>query len=319
VVVRNPFFTDNFANAHDYLANGVAGTGWDDLYNPSAVTNPVPDSAYVPLAGSGATVVDADISTNDMLTITSSGDGWENGNSGGFFLFKYVPGNFQAAVHINSFDVTAYNQPGILARAYAVTNGLIGAPLGIALNATNFPSEYWVDLTRFDEFGIGTYARDNIDSVVSQNTQPDQGDTNLWLLISRTQGTNFTFYKRMNPTDPWVRLPNNTSYSLSQFAGLPMQVGLMAGPWNGGGAAQSTVRFEDYMLDIVTSAVTVKRSGATIVVSWPAIPGTSLQHSTSLNPPNWQPVGGTPVLNASVYSVTVPATPGAKDFFRLVP
>lgn len=319
VTVRDPFFTDNFTTAHDYLANGVAGTGWDDLYNPNAATNPIPDSAYVPLTGSGATVADADISTNDMLTITTSGDGWENGNSGGFFLFKYVAENFQAAVHINSFDVVAYNQPGILARAYAVSNGLIGAPLGITLNATNFPSEYWVDLTRFDEFGIGTYARDNIDSVVSQNTQPDQGDTNLWLLVSRTQETNFTFYKRMNPTDPWVRLPNNTSYSLSQFAGLPMQVGLMAGPWNGGGGAQSTVRFEDYMLDIVRSAVTVTRSGPNIVVSWPAIPGTALQHSTSLNPVNWQPIAGTPVLNASVYSVTVPATPGAKDFFRLVP
>jgi hypothetical protein len=317
VTVRNPFFTDFFTNAQNYLANGVTGTGWDDLYNPQDGTNPIPGSAYIPPALSGTTVADANISSNNVLTITAAGPGWENDNSGGFFLFKYVPGDFQAAVHVNSFDVAGFNQPGILARAYTVTNGLIGAPFGLVENATNFPSEYWVDLTRFDEFTIGTYARDNPDSVVSQNGQPDLGDGNFWLLISRTHGTNFTFFKRLNPTDPWKHVPNNTSYSHSYLAGQPMQVGLMAGPWTGATGTQRTVRFEDYMLDIVSgSPLTITRSGANLIISWPPIPGT-LQHSTSLSSPNWQPVAGIPVLNTSGYSLTVPATPGGTDFFRL--
>jgi hypothetical protein len=319
VTVRNPFFTDFFTTAHDYLANGVAGTGWDDLYNPRDGTNPVPGSAYVPLALSGTTVADANISTNDMLTLTSAGDGWENNVSGGFFLFKYVPGDFQAAVHINSFDVAGFNQPGILARGYTVTNGLIGAPIGLVLNATNFPSEYWEDLTRFDEFGIGTYARDNVDNTVNQNIQPDPGDTNFWLLVIRSRGTNFGFFKRLNPTDPWKRVPNGTTYSHAYFAGQPMQVGLMAGAWTGNSGTQRTVRFEDFMLDTVSPALTVTRTATNVIVSWSAIPGlNTLQHSTSLSPQNWQPVAATPVLNAGVYSVTIPS-PVGRDFFRVVP
>jgi hypothetical protein len=264
-------------------------------------------------------VADADISTNNMLTITSAGDGWENNNSGGFFLFKYVPGDFQAAVHISSLEVSNYNQPGILARGYTVTNGLIGAPLGLTLNATNFPSEYWEDLTRFDEFGIGTYARDNVDNTVNQNIQTDQGDTNFWLLVIRSRGTNFGFFKRLNPTDPWKRVPNGTTYSHSYFAGQPMQVGLMAGAWTGNTGGPRTVVFEDFMLDTISPALTIKRSGTNTVVSWSAIPGlNTLQHSSSLSPQNWQPVVGTPVLNGGFYSVTNPSVQG-RDFFRVVP
>jgi hypothetical protein len=317
VTVRAPFFLDTFTNAQDYLVNGVTNTGWDELYNPRDGVNPIPGSTYVPAPGSGATVADANISSNNVLTITSAGDGWENDAAGGFFLFKYVPGDFQAAVHINSFDVAAYNQPGIMARAYSVTNGLVGAPLGfVQTNAggTNDAGEYWVDLTRFDEFGIGTYARDNIDSIVSQNTQTDVNDTNFWMLISRTHGTNFVFYKRLNSTDPWKRLPNNTSYALPQFAGRPMQVGIMAGPWSGG---QNTVRFDNFLLDITSgSPLKVMISGPNLIVSWPPVPGT-LQHSTTLSSPNWQNVPGTPVLDSNGYSLTFPATPGGTDFFRL--
>jgi hypothetical protein len=178
--------------------------------------------------------------------------------------------------------------------------------------------EYWVDLTRFDEFGIGTYARDNIDSVVSQNTQTDINDTNYWILISRTHGTNFVLYQRLNATDPWKRLPNNISYSLIQFANQPMQVGIAAGPFSGTGGTTRTVSYDNFMLDVVGgSQLTITPDGlGNLIVSWPAIAGT-LQHSTSLSTANWQTVPGTPVLGATGYSLTVPATPGGMDFFRL--
>src|SRR6185312_597546 len=202
VTVRAPSFGDNFAVQHDYLVDGVTNTAWDGLYNITAATNPIPGSTYVPLANSGTTVASSPV-TNVVITgtnvvgtttnfiyatnvvaglnIKGSGDGWENNNSGGFFLFKYVPGDFQMAVHIQSFQVAGFNQPGILARAYSISNGVAGYPLGYALTnggGTNSVREYWVDLTRFDEFGIGTYARTNIDVAVSQNTQTDQGDGN---------------------------------------------------------------------------------------------------------------------------------------------
>src|SRR5262249_39571263 len=204
--VRNPTFVDGFDSNQDYIASGVSGSGWHALYNPKEGSNPVPGSPYVPLAGSGTTVADANVSSNGVLTLTGAGDGWENGNSGGFFLFRYVPGDFQMAVQVQSYDVAAFNQPGLLARVYGVTtNNEIGAPFGVVVtnaNGTNDLGEYWVSMCRFDEFGIGTYARRNLDSGVSQNTQPDQvapvngGGTNFWLLIVRSRGTEFDFYKR---------------------------------------------------------------------------------------------------------------------------
>ncbi len=335
VIVRNPGITDSFSANHDYLAAGVASTVWQGAYNTSDLTNPVPDSPYVGAPGSGATVADANISSNNTLTITAAGDGWENDLSGGFFLYRYVPGDFQVAIHIQSYDINNYNQPGLLARVYGVdTNGNIGAPFGVVYpnsDGTNDLGEYFVSFCRFDEFNIGTYARRNIDSGVSQNTQTDPGptaingptgpDTNYWLLVVRSGSTEFDFYKRASLTDTWKQVPNKTHYSLPEFAGQPMQVGLMAGPWNGGGGVGSdfrTVRFDNFMLDSTTgSPLQIKVLGANVTISWPPIPNATLQSSTGLVPTNWQPVPGTPTLGTTGYSLTVPLGAGPR-FFRLV-
>lgn len=322
VTVRPPVFTDDFGTSHDYLTGGVTGTAWDGVYRQQGA-NDVPDSPYtLPAGAAGTTVADANITSNHVLTITGSGDGWENAASGGFFLFKYVPGDFQAAIHIVDYDIAAYNQPGLLARAYAVaTNGTPGAPFGEAYpnaNGTNDLGEYWVSFCRFDEFGIGTYARRNIDSGVSQNTQGDINDANYWLLIVRSKGTEFDFYKRLNPTDPWQQVPNRTHYSLPQFAGQPMQVGIMSGPWTGTSGNARTVQFDNYMLDTTTgSGLQVINAGdGNVIVSWPAIAGAQLQSTTSLQQPDWQDVPGTPVLGANGYSLAVPIGPDIQ-FFRL--
>jgi hypothetical protein len=322
VTVRPPTFTDQFGVNHDYLSQGVAGSGWDGLYNTTGATNPIPDSPYVGVAGDGTTVADANISSNGVLTITQIGQGWENASSGGFLLYKYVPGDFQAAVHINSFDVAAYNQPGLMARAYGVdTNGNIGTPFGVVFPnsfGTNDLGEYWVDFTRFDEYGIGTYARLNLDSAVLESTQPDQGDGNFWLLIYRSQGTNFSFYKRASNADPWQNIPLLTTYQVPEFAGQPMQVGPMAGPWTFDGVTALTVQFDNFMLDSTTgSPLSITRGGANVNITWPPIPGT-LQYSLGVSPASWQPVTGvTPVLTQGGYMVTLPISPEPR-YFRLV-
>jgi len=184
---------------------------------------------------------------------------------------------------------------------------------------TNDVREYWVDLTRFDEFNIGTYARRNIDGTVLQNTQTDQGDNNLWLLIIRSgDGSQFDFYKRANLTDPWRQIPSKQHYSIAQLAGRAMQVGVMSGAWNGAVSAQLPVTFEHFMLDTTSgSRLTITPDGnGNLIVSWPNVFGT-LEHTSSLSPQNWQAVPGTPVLGATGYSITVPATPGGNDYFRL--
>jgi hypothetical protein len=327
--VRNPVFIDSYGTSHDYLNNGATNTPYDGVYNPNGLgPNPgvqVPESTYVPPSFSGATVADANTTSNGVLTLVSAGDGWENEASGGFFLYKYVPGDFQVAVHLNSFIVSGYNMPGLLARAYTTgTNGTdVGSPfvLGQSTNSagtTVINGESWVSLTRFDEFGIGTYARLNLDSSVLQSTQPDPApaDTNYWLLIVRSSGTNFNFYKRSVNTEAWKPLPLLTSYQVGEFAGVPMQVGIMAGPWNGGD--QYNAQFDSYMLDYTTGSPLkiVNAGGGNVTVSWPAGPTAQLQSTTNLNSPVWLPVGGTPTLGPNGYSLTIPAT--ANQFFRLV-
>ncbi|HWV99228.1 MAG TPA: hypothetical protein VNZ64_05985 [Candidatus Acidoferrum sp.] len=123
--VRPPTFTDEFAVNHDYLALGVAGSSWSGFYNVTGATNPIPNSEFTgAVPGDGATVVDANITSNGVLTVTQIGMGWENDSVDGSFLFKYVPGDFQVAVHLLNMDTTAYNQPGLLARAFSAgTNG----------------------------------------------------------------------------------------------------------------------------------------------------------------------------------------------------
>jgi Bacterial Ig-like domain (group 2) len=322
VTVHPPTFSDDFGTNHDYLQDGVAGTIYDGIYDASG-SYPIPGSSYVPPAGSGTLDADANMTSNHVLTITGNGDGWENVESGGFFLFKYVPGDFQMAVHLKSFTVTNYNQPGLLARAYAATNGILGQPLGYevpGINGTNDASEYWVSLTRFDEFEIGSMARLNTDAQVHPNSQPDQGDTNTWLLIVRSSGTNFSFYQKLNLSNPWQNLPLKPVYHVPQFAGRPMQVGLMAGDWNLAPAPPNSVSFEGFMLDLATSDLSLQATGngaGTVTLSWPADPNSELEFSPTLDTPDWQPVGGTPTLdNDGQFHLSAPIT-GGGGFFRL--
>jgi hypothetical protein len=211
----------------------------------------------------------------------------------------------------------------LLARAYGVdTNGNVGAPFGRVVpnaNGTNDLGEYWVSFTRFDEFNIGTYARRNFDSVVTQNTQNDPGDLNYWLLIVRSQGgTRFDFFKRLNPADPWRRVPNNTTYSIPQFAGHPMQVGLMAGPFTGTSGTQRTVHFENFMLDVGKARLQIASSGNNVLLTWAPLSGVSLQYSLGVSPTSWQSIAGTPVAtNGALVTVSIPIT-NTTSFFRLV-
>ncbi len=327
--VRPPRFADEFNVNHDYLAAGVAGSGYSGFYNVTGSTNPIPNSEFTGAAvGDGTTVADANITSNGVLTVTQIGQGWENDAVDGFFLFKYVPGDFQMAVHILGYETNAYNQPGLLARAFSAgTNGnAIGSPFVIGPLRTNGANviintygESWISFTRFDEFGIGVYPRLTQDSATQQSFNNNVSDFNWWLLILRTQGTNFNFYMRRAITDPWQNVPLVTTYQVPEFAGQPMQVGIMAGPWTFDGATARTVQFEHFLLDAPTGGLlNIAQSGSNVILSWGPDTSAQLQFTTSLASPNWQPVvGHTPVLGPNGYSVTLPAAPSPM-FFRLV-
>lgn len=335
--VRPASFTDNFSTPHDYIANGITNTTWDGVYAQPGVN---PGSTFVPVAGAAILDADADTTSNGVLNVTSENVGWENAENDGFYLFKNVTGDFQASVHItylntNGYEgsnMVAYNNPGILARLTS-TNG---APF----NPTN-GFEDWISFTRFDLFGDGTYARRELNNAVNQQPVTGTGfnggatasDTNLWLLVVRENLTNFMFFQRQNPTDPWKMDPNGTTFSPSAFTNKNLQVGLMACGFDSGNIVQSG--FDTFTLD-TTPAPTLSASGAgggNVNVNWVPEGSFTLQFSPSLIAPNWQPVGIAPVysggaqvgvpvgagsvLSGGMNTVTVPAT-NSETFFRLV-
>jgi hypothetical protein len=221
-------------------------------------------------------------------------------------------------------DIAGYNMPGLLARAYSAgTNGAeIGSPfvLGTTTNgapATVVNGESFVSYCRFEEFGIGTYPRLNVDSFVLQSIQPDPNDGKVWLLMYRTKGTDFSFYKRSSAAAPWENIPLKTSYHETSFANQPMQVGIMAGPWSGPGDLR-TAALDNFMLDWTTAPTPVITvSGGNVIVSWPPDPQLVLQSTTSLSPPvTWSNESGA-TLGPTGYSLSFPLNAVTGKFFRL--
>ncbi len=307
-----PTYTDGFGANHDYKTAGVTSTIWDGVY---AQPGSIPGTTYVSDGSAAISVADANVSSNNTLTVTTLNVGWEGDQNDGFFLFKKVSGDFQAAVHVvenlltitetETNTVAIYNTPGLLARAYTGN----GSPFNGGTN------ESWVSWTRFDEFGIGTYARRTLNNGTTRNGQSGFTDGEYWLLMVREKGTDFSFYQRKLATDPWRPAPAGITYSIAGFAGQSMQVGIQACAFNSGVTA--TAQFDSFMLDLSTKpTLQITASGGNIVVSWPELP-VVLQATTSLSPANWQNVTASMTTNSGVISVTLPTTNSA-SFFRLV-
>jgi hypothetical protein len=310
VTVHTPSYTDNFSVSQDYLAGGVAGSIWEGVY---AQPGAIPGTTFVSDAAATNYNADANISSNGVLTVSGMNVGWEFDQNDGFFLFKYVPSDFQVAVHVSGIGVPAtnYNNPGILARAFSGN----GAPF----DGTN--GECWVSWTRFDQFGIGTYARDTIDNGTTQTpTGNTQGDNNYWLLMVRQGGTEFSFYQKVNQTDPWKPSPAGQHYSIANFAGVPMQVGLLEGGFDSGNPVGA--QFDSFMLDLTTGpmlSITPGPGAGNVTISWNAA-GTSgfiLKSTPALgSAATWTTVSGTTTTLNGIASRVVPLT-GADQFFRL--
>lgn len=308
--VTDPTFADNFGASHDYKAAGVTGTIWDGV---NAAPGAIPGSVYVSDPSASISVADANTSSNNVLTVTYLNVGWEGAQNDGFFLYKNIPGDFQVAVHLHTpllevsetatNVIAIYNTLGLLARPYTGS----GSPF---VGGTN---ESWVSWTRFDEFGIGTYARRTLNNGTQQNPQPGWNNNEFWLLMVRESGTNFSFYQRQEVTDPWRPAPTGISYSVTEFANQPMQVGIQACAFNSGVTA--TAQFDSFMLDTGLPKLSVSATGGNVTVSWPLAPA-GLQSTTSLTPANWQNVTTPATTNNGVVSVTLPAT-NSTLFFRL--
>jgi len=310
VTVRNPVYVDNFNVAHDYLANGTTGTIWDGVYFGAPANHPnnsIPYGSYG--AGLGQTFVcDANITSNGVLSVQTTHTDWEWADNDGFFLFKYVPGDFQIRVHITANDTSQYPPQfhttcGLMARQFGPGGAPSDGPLG-----TN---ENWVSWTRFDLWGISTYARSTTaDGNTIQLTTPLAGNTNYWLLLVK-DGANYHFFEKANPEDLWIeRFPG--SVVRPDLIGA-MQVGIIQATFSD---AVVMSQFDSLMLDVTAPTLEAIPDANNVVLRWSAVPGVVLKQTTSLSQPNWQTVTGQPVLSNGLYQITIPMT-NATAFFRL--
>jgi hypothetical protein len=203
-----------------------------------------------------------------------------------------------------------YNYPGLLARPYRISsNGIPGAPF-----YTNVPDSF-ISWARFDNFGIGTRAEQIIRGGTTPLPSGDVGDEQRWLLMVRKNGTNFTFYQKANLTDPWLPGPAGQQFNVTNFADVPMQVGIMEGGFDSGGSV--TGQFDTFSLDVGQPILDVSSSGQNIILTWPALSGYTLQYTLGLAPTSWLPVSTPPTTLDGMNTVTLSAT-NSKAFFRLV-
>ena len=248
-------YTDSFNNSINYLTNGIAGTIWDGVYFGAGEFN------NTGILGPGATVqCDANIIAASTLTLQTTGTAWENADDDGFFLFKVVPGDFSAVVHVVSpFDASAYNTAGLQARAFSAD----GDPFN--------GSENFVSWTRFDEYGFANYLRSEVNGGVAQINPGDYPNANYWLRMDRVNGTNFYFYQKATKTAAWQleTFPapaSGTKLVRADLAGQPLQVGIIHATFSG----QLGVQFTDFSLS-VSNASTVTApsppSGLTLATS----------------------------------------------------
>lgn len=199
-------FTDQFNVPRDYLAQGLIGTLWEGLYTGA---NQIPNASLGP-SGPGTTVAMSNHVALERLIITSVATDWEFQDSDGVFLYKLVHGDFDAEVLIGTpFDPTAFNTAGLMAR--------LPNPGG--------PAENYVSWTRFDQFGIANYFRNEVNGDTSGAVRRPifEANNNYWLRLQRV-GNTFYAYERATPEEPWVLRDQQERPDMD---GQPVQVGLI--------------------------------------------------------------------------------------------
>ncbi len=301
-VVRNPGYTDNFSAVHDYVVNGITNTTWDGVYLGA---NSFPNQG----GGNDGVVsaADAGITTNNTLTVTHYSTDWAGANDDGFLLFKNVSGDFQTSVHVASLVKTNYQFAGVMARGF----GTNGTPLVVGTNA---PAENWIYWGEFEEFNDATESRRALAGADLEKADSDTNATNNWyILMARQNGTNFTFYRKLNLTDPWAPQTSQAQVQPNLTTGVPLQVGLFAATYT---INVGTVQFDSFMLDVAAPLLNISGSRGNETLSW-IDNSFTLESTPSLNPANWQPVTATATFTNGAYSVQLPVTTPDR-YFRLV-
>ncbi|MCX7867002.1 MAG: LamG domain-containing protein [Limisphaera sp.] len=199
-------FSDNFNTPRDYLAQGLPGTLWEGLYTGAGQ---IPN-ATLGGSGPGSTVAMTNKVDTGQLVVTSVATDWEFQDADGVFLYKLVYGDFDAEVLIGTpYDPTAFNTAGLMAR----------------LPSDGGPAENYVSWTRFDQFGIANYFRNEVNGDTSGAVRRPifEVNNNYWLRLQRV-GNTFYAYERATADQEWILRDQQDRPDMD---GLPVQVGLI--------------------------------------------------------------------------------------------
>lgn len=254
-------FSDNFNTPHDYLAQGLIGTFWEGLYTGAGQ---IPNASPGP-SGPGSTVAMTNNVDAGRLVVTSVATDWEFQDADGVFLYKLVYGDFDAEVLIGTpFDPTAFNTAGLMAR----------------LPSDGGPAENYVSWTRFDQFGIANYFRNEVNGDTSGAVRRPIFEVNnhYWLRLQRV-GNTFYAYERATPDQDWILRDQQDRPDMD---GLPVQVGLIHATFS---ANTLTAAFSNFKL-----------TGPNIHAGTEAAPATDLTVTTDAGPGalriRWTPGNG---------------------------
>ena len=219
--IRAAVFSDNFDTAHDYLVDGVEGTGWDGFLGLAA--------------GETASALDASVNREGQLFLQSTGAYWHDPWTPlGPFLYKIVKGDFIATVKVAEYEGTSaspvyYNNCGLIARATPDAAGGAG--------------EDWVALDYFPMYSCGNFVRTADDGVRTENGHNGLA-WNLvpWLQVERV-GNTFHF-RTSSDGATWTEIAVSP-LTRDDLAGVPLQVGLYQGTYN---STSGYAAFDDFTL-----------------------------------------------------------------------
>jgi uncharacterized repeat protein (TIGR03803 family) len=274
------------------------GTGFTNLYNFTGGDDGSSPQAGLILSGNtlyGTTYLGGSPGYGTVFAVNTDGMGFTNLHS------------FTAPDNTTNSD-GAWPHAGLILSGNTLygTAGGGGSANGGTVFAVNTDGTGFTNLHSF----TGTFNSDGFDPqaglILSGNTLYGTA----WLGGSSGYGTVFAVNTDGTGFTNLYSFTNGDDGAYPQ-AGLILSVTTLYGTTSGGGSSGSGTVFS-------LSLLTIIRSGANVVVSWPAnVVGFTLQSTTNLNSPIvWSPVSPAPTVVNGQYAVTNPIS-GTQKFYRL--
>ncbi len=215
-------FSDDFDAVHDYLVDGVEGTGWDGFLG----------------SGAGETVNALNASTDrpGALYIESANSFWEGAFSPlGPFLYKVVEGDFVATVQVTDFP-----GPGSVSARTEHADSFLMARVANLDDAG--PGEDFVSVHYFPTWSANI--RRSIDNG-TEDEGPGTGDGyNCARYIQLERVGNTFYFRRSFDGVTWTEVPSSP-VTRDDLDGLALQVGLAHCMYS---ANTGYVAFDDFIV-----------------------------------------------------------------------